>query len=258
METLLQDLVVNNFFAFLLIFMRIGVALMIMPGIGDNFVTPQIRLLFALAISFVLAPFLMPNLPPLPAGNADLLALLLSEAFIGMFVGMVMRILISALDTAGAVASVQSGLSNAILFNPVTAGQGTILGAMYSALGVTLLFVTNMDHYMLATVVESYSLFPATGRWIDAGAALEAISQTVNIAFRVGVQMAIPFLIVGMILQFCFGLLGRLMPQIQVFFLALPAQIILSLIVMALCLSAGITFWLSAFDGVVTSALTVK
>src|SRR4051812_20025708 len=118
MHNFLQELVVNNIFAFLLIFMRFGVALMIMPGIGDTFVSPTVRLLFAAAISFILTPVLAPHLPAIPSNTGVFIELLLSEVFIGIFIGLIMRIMISALDTAGTIVSIQASLSNASLFNP--------------------------------------------------------------------------------------------------------------------------------------------
>lgn len=252
----LHDIVAGNVFAFMLIFMRMGMALMIMPGIGDSFVSPQIRLHFALAISLVLTPFLAPSLPAIPSGAVPLVGLLVSEAVIGIFIGTVMRIMISALDTAGMVISIQAGFSNALVFNPVTASQGTAVGALLSSLGVTLLLITNMHHYMLASVVESYQLFPATGSLPEAGALSEVIGRTVSVAFKIGVQIAVPFLIVGLLVQIGFGVLGRLMPQVQIFFLALPAQILLSLLMIALVLSTGLLFWLNGYESVVTEALS--
>src|SRR4051812_47900789 len=100
MQSLLQDLIVGHVFAFLLIFMRLGTALMIMPGIGDTFVSPQLRLSFALGMGFVLTPFLAHNLPAPPAQAVVMVELLMTEAFIGLFIGTVMRIMIGALDTA--------------------------------------------------------------------------------------------------------------------------------------------------------------
>jgi flagellar biosynthetic protein FliR len=257
MQHLLQDIVVSNLFAFLLIFMRLGTALMIMPGIGDSFVSMQTRLLFALALSFVLTPFLATGLPPIPAESFRFAALLISEAVIGMFMGTVMRIMVSALDTAGAVVSIQSGFANAAIFNPATATQGSMIGALYSSLGVALILMTDMHHYMLAAIVDSYRSFPAGAHLPDAGALSEAIGRTVTLAFRIGVQMSMPFIVVGTIIQFGFGLLGRLMPQVQIFFLAMPVQIFLSLMILALTLSSGMMYWLNNFDAVVTQSLSL-
>jgi len=256
MQSLLNEIVVGNVTAFLLIFMRLGMALMVMPGIGDSFVSPQVRLHFALGMCLVLTPFLAPNLPPLPAGGADMIALLMSEAFIGLFIGTVMRIMVTALDTAGMIISIQTGLSNAMIFNPQTAAQGSVISSLYSMMGVVLLFMTNMHHYMLATVVESYQLFPAMAKAPDMLPIMEAATRAAGAAFRIGVQMAIPFLIVGTLIQVAFGLLGRLMPQVQVYFLAMPLQILLSLVILSTSLSAGLLFWMGAFQNVIDNALT--
>lgn len=255
MQNFLQELVVGNIFAFLLIFMRFGVALMIMPGIGDSFVSPTIRLLFALAISFVLTPVLSPNLPAIPANTVVLVTMLVSEAFVGVFIGTVMRILVSALDTAGTIVSIQAGLSNATLFNPTTNTQGSVISAVYSALGVTLILVADIHHQMLAAVVDSYHLFPASGAFPDMGSISEVISKTVAVAFKIGVQLAIPFLVVGLLVQIGLGMLGRLMPQLQVFFLAMPLQILLSLLTLLLVLSAGVIFWLNGYETILTQSL---
>lgn len=255
MQALLNEIIVGHLTAFMLVFMRTGIALMIMPGIGDSFVAPQVRLHFALAFALVLTPFLAPVLPPLPSGAPDLAALLLSEAFIGFFIGTVMRIMITALDTAGGVISIQSGFSNALVFNPMTATQGSVIGALYSITGVVLIFVTNMHHYMLASVVDSYTLFPAMAKAPEMRPIMEVAVQTVSAAFRIGIQLATPFLIVGTIVQLGFGLLGRLMPQIQIFFLALPVQILMGLVMLTMVFSAGMMFWMNSFDSLVNDAL---
>ncbi|HEX2751854.1 MAG TPA: flagellar biosynthetic protein FliR, partial [Alphaproteobacteria bacterium] len=84
MEPLLQDIIVTHVFAFLLIFMRFGTALMLMPGIGDSFVSPQIRLAFAVAFCFLLTPFLASGIPPMPASTPAFILLLLAEGLIGI------------------------------------------------------------------------------------------------------------------------------------------------------------------------------
>ena len=258
MQNFLQELIIGNLFAFLLIFTRFGIALMIMPGIGDSFVSPKIRLLFALAISFILTPVLSSHLPAIPGNSGVLLMLLISEAFIGLFIGSVMRILISALDTTGTIVSVQAGFSNATLFNPATGAQSAMMSAVYSSLGVTILFVADIHHYMLSTVVDSYRIFPASGAFPDIGSVSEVISKTVSAAFKIGVQLAIPFLIIGTLMYIGLGLLGRLMPQLQVFFLAMPLQILLSLVILFLVISSGILYWLNSFEFIVTQSLILR
>lgn len=255
MQSYLQDLINTQFFTFLLVFMRFGLAVMIMPGIGDSFVTAPVRLSFALALSLVLTPPLAALMPHPPTQTALLVGLLVSEAMIGMFIGTIMRIMIGALDTAGAVVSLQTGFSSALLFNPVSAGQGSLLGSVYSMLGVTLLMALDLHHYMIATIVDSYQVMPATGQMPDFSSFAEVIVGITGVAFKVGVEIALPFLVVGLIMQIGLGVLGRLMPQIQIFFLALPAQITIGLIMLTMVLTSSMMFWINAYQSSIAQAI---
>lgn len=248
----LETLIVGNLYAFLMVFTRIGTALMIFPGFGDVFVPARVRLFFALGISFVMAPAVAPVLPAQPA-NAVVFAFLLgTEVLVGIFIGTVARILATALDTAGMAISLQSGLANAQIFNPVMGSQGSLVGAFLGSAGIVLLFATNLHHLLILSVFESYQMFSA-GTFPATGGMSEVIAKTVNTAFTIGIQFAAPFIIVGLIVYLGFGILGRLMPQIQVFFLALPVQILLSLITLLLVVSVGMLFWLSKFEETYTA-----
>lgn len=252
---LLETIIVGNVFAFILIFSRIGSAIMIMPGIGDSFVSPDIRLLFALALSFVVMPALAPSLPAPPGDALGYLLLVASETMLGLFIGTVMRVLMAALDTAGMVISMQTGFANVMVLNPAAGSQGSIAGALYAMAGTLLIMVTDLHHLLLAAVFDSYALFPATGLLPDAGGMLDVVARMIDLAFKTGFSMAIPFIVVGILLQIGFGILGRLMPQVQVFFLALPAQVLIGLVTMAMTFSAGILLWLGQTENAMVSFL---
>ena len=83
----------------------------------------------------------------------------------------------------------------------------------------------------------------------------DVLSKIVNLAFNLGIRIALPFFVLGLILYLGFGLLGRLMPQLQVFFLALPLQILLSLLMLSLTLSSIMLFWLSNYEETIISFL---
>ncbi len=251
----IEEFLVSGVFAFLLIFVRLGTAMMIMPGIGDSFVPNNIRLMIALGMSFVLTPVVQEFIPsPVPAFPV-LFSLILMEFVIGLFIGTISRILIAALDTAGMVISMTSGLANAQVFNPSLATQGSIMGAFLSMTGVVLLFVTNMHHMLIYGLVESYQMFPVGGI-PDTGSMAELLSRAFSASFLIGFQIAIPFVVVALLLYIGMGVLSRLMPQVQVFILALPVQIMLSMLTMTLILSAAMLFWLTRFEEGMTYFLT--
>jgi flagellar biosynthetic protein FliR len=116
----LETLLTTSVLAFLLGFVRIGTAVMLMPGVGSTFVPIQVRLLFALGFSFVMMPFLQAKIPVSLPGSNMLLLLVLTEFVVGFFIGTISRILMAALDVAGMIISMQSSLANAQLFNPLS------------------------------------------------------------------------------------------------------------------------------------------
>lgn len=245
------EFLATSIFAFMLVFMRFGTALMVMPGIGDTYVSERIRLHLAVALTLTLFPVLMPFMPDKIPGTFMLFTLVAIEFLIGLFIGIVARIFMAALDVAGMVISIQSGFANAQVFNPALASQGSVFGAFLSVTGVLLLFVTDLHHLMILGVYESYNLFPV-GQVPDTGSMADFIAKAVSLSFIAGVQFATPFIVMTLLLYTGMGVLSRLMPQVQVFLLALPLQILMALVLLSLILSAGMMFWLSYFqDGMV-------
>jgi flagellar biosynthetic protein FliR len=247
MESALQEFLTTGVFAFTIIFVRIGTAFMIMPSIGDSFVPARVRLHISVAISFVLFPLVMPYVPdPLPTTFA-LFMLILMEFIVGVFFGAIARIFMIALDTAGMIISTASGLGNAQLFNPSLATQGSLVGAFLSVTGILLLLATNMHHLLIMGVVQSYELFPM-GTIPDVGSMAEFMSRAVAASFEIGVKLSAPFLVLTLLIYAGMGVLTRLMPQIQVFILALPIQILISLVALMIVFSSFMMYFLTQYE----------
>lgn len=244
---MLSEFLTTGIFAFMLTFSRIGAAMVIMPGLGDTFTPPQVRLVIALGLSLVLAPFIAPSLPnPVPA-TGMLAALIGMEFLIGIFFGTVARIFMAALDTAGMLISIQSGLGSAQLFNPAFASQGSLIGSFMTVTGIVLLFVTDFHHLLFYGLVGSYKLFPV-GSVPNPEDMADMIGQAVAASFMVAVEIAAPFIVITVLIYIAMGVLTRLMPQIQVFMIAVPAQILLSFLMIILTISAMMLFWMDKFQ----------
>jgi flagellar biosynthesis protein FliR len=256
MQSVLETFLANGVFAFLLTFMRVGTAVMIMPGLGDSFISERIRLHMALGLSFVLLPLVMTYMPPVVPPFPLLVALIVQELMIGLMIGTVARIFMTALDTAGMVISAQSGLANAQIFNPAMSTQGSLVGAMLSVTGMLVLFATNMHHVLIIGIVESYKTFPL-GKMPDVGSMAELISYSVSASFTIGIKLATPFIVMTMLIYVGMGVLSRLMPQVQVFMLALPLQILLSIIMLMIVFSAIFTYWLARYQDAISYLFSI-
>ena len=247
MESLLQNYLTGGVFTFMLIFVRVGSALMIMPGIGDMFTPTRVRLIAALGLTWVLTPLMLDSVPQTIPAPAAFVTLLGFEFIIGLLIGMIARIFMSALDIAGMIISMGIGLGNAQLFVPTLASQGSLVGALLSITGMLLLFATNMHHLLFYGVINSYTMFPV-GILPMTGGMAELVTKALSTSFLTGFQLAIPFVIISLMIYIGMGILARLMPQVQVFLLALPIQIMLGLTTLFMAISAMMMFWLATFE----------
>ncbi len=234
---LFETLLLSELFALVLVFARIGAALMVMPLFGEQSIPARARLLFALAVTITVTPFLTPILPPMPATGLGLAILLIGEILIGIFIAMLIRILFILLEIAGSAIVMQIGLSSATIFNPMISEQTSAFATFFGLIGLVIMMQTDMHHLLLRGIVDSYGLF-APGQGIILGDASQSIVQVVGQAYRVGIQMTGPFFIAMTMVNVALGLLSRLMPQLQVFFLAQPVQIILGFILLIVTLTS--------------------
>lgn len=241
-------------FTYFMIFCRIGGAVMLMPGFGEVYVLPRYRLLLALALTVIITPVVGGAVPAAPSAPLALFILLAGEIAIGIFLGTIGRIIMGTLHTAGTVMSFQSGLANAMTFDPVSASQAAIPALFLSTVGILLIFVADIHHFMLEAVVGSYTmLVPGTLPPFDDFA--WSITRLVGGAFTLGIQLAAPFIAVGLVFYLGIGLLARLMPQVQIFFVALPVQIFLGFLAFAFTISAILMWFLNRYRELTETAL---
>jgi len=218
-----------------LIFARVASILMLIPGVGDAYVPPRIRLSLALVLSLALWPVVAGTLPALPSTVGGMAGWVIHEVVVGLMIGLLLRMFMAALSTAGEIVSLQTTLSFAQTANPLQAQPGTTIAAFLTLLGVTLLFATNTHHLFIAGIVGSYRLVAPAQPLPLSDFATMAV-RTMGDAFLLGVQLSAPVLVFALIFNLASGLVARVMPQFQIFFAAAPLSVILGLSVFALSL----------------------
>lgn len=234
-------------FAVFLVFMRVGAAMMLLPGIGEPFVSPRVRLVLAVLVAILVTPILSAELPAMPAGVGALGALIVGEAVVGLFIGTVARVFMAALTTAGMIIAYMSSLANALTDDPSAAQQGSIAGSFLNIVAVMAILALDLHHKLLLAVVDSYRIF-VPGQALPTGELADSFARIVAETFTLAFQIAAPFVAVGLIFYLGIGLLSRLMPQVQVFFMAMPVQIALGLVILFMALPATIAWFLGRFE----------
>lgn len=235
-----------NIFAVGLIFTRVGAALSFMPGFGAAFINVRAKLGLALVVSVTLAPVLVPVIPSPPAGIGALAILFAREFLVGAFLGLIARILVAVLQVAGTVIAYVSSLANAFIQDPLVEQQSALVAGFLSTLGLVMIFVTDSHHLMLRAIADSYTLFDPAAALPIADMA-EMLSRKLSDCFRLGVQLSAPLIISGLSYYIGIGLLGRLMPQLPVFFVGLPVQLSAQLAVLMISTSGILLVFMAWF-----------
>ena len=229
-----------------LIFSRIGAVLLMLPGIGESYVSPRIRLSLALVVSLALWPVIAGALPALPASVGGMAGWIIREVIVGLMIGALLRSFLTALATAGEIVALQTTLAFAQTANPMQVQPGSTISAFLMLLGTTMIFATNTHHLFVAGLVGSYELIRPAGPLMTGDFASLAI-RTIGDAFMLGVQLSAPLLVFALIFNLASGLVGRVMPAFQVYFAAAPLSILLGLSVFAFSLGVVGTVFIDRY-----------
>jgi flagellar biosynthetic protein FliR len=225
-----------------LLFARLAAIVMLIPGIGEAFIPARIRMALAFAMALALFPVLAPAVPVIPQAVSGVAGAVIKEVLIGLLIGGILRLFMSSLAAAGEIVSIQTTLAFSQTANPAQAQPSTTLGTFLGLIGIVLVMSTGLHHMFIAAIVRSYEIFPFTRPVMVEDAAQLAV-QTVGKSFALGLQLAAPVVVFSLIFNIAVGMVGRVMPQFQVFFVATPLMVLLGLSIFALSLGVIGTVW---------------
>jgi flagellar biosynthetic protein FliR len=242
------DWLPSTAFTYIILFARIGAMMMLMPALGEQTIPARMRLGFALAFTLVVFPLLSEVIPAMPSSLGGMVGLLVHEIAVGLIIGAIVRLSVLATQVAGSIIAFQTGLSGALAADPTQAGiQGAVFASFLSFLGIALIFATDLHHMALAAIYDSYMVFsPADPLMFED--AMQLALRTMAGAFAVGVQMSAPFIVFGLVFNLGAGILARLMPQLQVYFILMPANIIVGLLLFAILIVMMMGWYLTSFE----------
>jgi flagellar biosynthetic protein FliR len=235
--------------AFMLVFARIGAMVMLLPGFGETNIPVRIKLAIALALTLIILPLHRSAYSIDMQSLTPLLVLLVHEIVIGVVLGATARVTLAALQVAGSVIAQQLGLGFVTAVDPTQGQQGLIVGNFLTLLGITLIFATDLHHMVIAGLHDSYQLF-RPGEVPIVSDVTMLVTNTIASAFRVGIQLSGPFLVFGLVFNIALGVLSRLMPQMQVYFVAVPLSILLGFLILIVVVGAMMGSFLDYVGGV--------
>ena len=247
---MLETIIGDQIFQAILVFARLGSAIMLFPGLGDSFINARARLALAVLMAILVTPVVASLLPTQPESLGDMLGMIMIEVITGLFMGAAVKVLFSAVSITGSFIAMYTGLASAMMFNPSLDDQGSLISVFYSLLAVLLLFATDLHHLLLRATVESYMVFVPAVR-PPVGDMADVMAKVTTESFRLALHLSAPFVLVMVLMYTILGVMSRLMPQLQIFFIGLPMQLLLGILVMMITVGGMMSWFLGQFTELV-------
>ena len=232
-------------FAGTLLLARVGAAMTVLPGLGEATLPPIVRAGLALGITVVLLPTLAPLMPPVPDAGLVAAGMVASEAVTGIWLGWLARLVCLALPIAGQVTSYLLGLATVLQPDIELGGQATAISRLYELAVPVIVLATGLYALPLTALAGSYHLVPP-GTLLPAADGTAAAVGAITQAFALALRLAAPFLLAAVVWHLAIGLMTRLVPRLQIYFVALPGQIAGGLLLLAALAAATLGAWQDA------------
>lgn len=229
-------------------FMRVATVLLFLPFFGSTSTPVRSRILFALVFTFATWPIvelkaaqLAPDLAFVAAGPVQMGLATLREVFFGFAIGFAAKVLLFAANIAAETVGVNMGFQIASTFSPIFEQQESVFAVFKNWLIVMTLLVLNVHHYFIELIFRSFTLVPLSPS-ANLQHLITTMTEVVQSSFELGLRIAAPVLALQIILTFSLGLLGRAIPQLNVFIVNFPLSYLASMIVLLFAVSSIITF----------------
>lgn len=240
---------------FILTFSRFFAFIAVVPFFGGRFVTSKVKIAVATALVVITYPSLTAELPnnenQLGLGVVAFAGLIAKEIFVGFTLGFVASLVFEAVRVAGKVSDFQRGLMTKELFNFQTQLTVSQFEQFQFQLAIVVFLTIGAHRFFITSLIKSFEVIPILKfPQIEAGWTPVAEFLTVMTAsvLSIGIQLAVPIIITLLITDLLFGLINRIAPQINVFFLSLPAKMWIGIFVLSVMTAFLVERFRDLFD----------
>jgi len=210
--------------AFALVLARVGAAMALLPGLGESVTPAVVRVGLALGITILLIPELQPMTPPVPAAGLSMGLMVASEVITGLWFGWVTRMIVLALPICAQLIGYLIGLSSVLQPDPELGAQAGALGKLFEMAAPVLLLVSGLYRLPLIALTGLFQLIPV-GHLLPVADSTEVAIHAVGTGFALALQLASPFVVVGIVWHLTMGLVARIVSRMQIYFVSMPGQI---------------------------------
>jgi flagellar biosynthetic protein FliR len=247
------DIAVPQIIGFMLVVARLSGLFLIAPVFSSQRIPPRIKIMALLAFAATLTPVIAPSTRELPTGVFDLVVAIGIESIIGLAIGFSVAIVFSAVQVAASFIDTSIGFAMANMIDPLNNAQGAVLGSFYSLMATLTFLAVNGHHWMLAGFKRSFDVIPL-GAMPDIQQMSSNLFAAFGQLFAMAFQIAAPVLMTLLLVDLVLGIVSRVVPQMNVFFVGVPLKIGVGLVAILLTLPSFAAFLEQRVSDVVAGA----
>ncbi|HCT84549.1 MAG: flagellar biosynthetic protein FliR [Candidatus Margulisiibacteriota bacterium] len=225
------DITLKNFQIFLIVLLRISGIFVLSPVFGAASLPQRVKVFASVFFSFVILPQVVATSFEIPMDFLGYAIILFRELLVGVIIGFAAMVIMNIIQFAGKMVDMGMGLHMASVVDPMNRDQASVIGQLFYFIAILIFLLTNSHYYLISAVVKSFEVIPINGLVID-GRIIDLLLNLFTRIFSIGFQIAMPIAGILFILTFTLGIMSKTVPQLNVFFVGIPLQIIIGLILL--------------------------
>lgn len=229
----------------MLVLARFGAAMALLPGLGEATVFAMVRIGLALGVTILLLPAIVPLVPPTPESGLTAASMIIAEVITGLWLGWLARLFCLALPIAAQFIAYLLGISTVLQPDAELGPQSTALAALFGFAAPLAIMMSGLWVLPLAALAGSFRLIPP-GTLLPAADGTATAVAAVAQVFSLSLRLASPFVLASIIWHVAIGLIARLVPRLQVYFVTMPGQIVGGLVLLASVFGVILAAWQDA------------
>jgi len=220
---------VNNFQAFLLVFVRINAMIVIAPFFSSGMIPFRLKALMSFLFTLIIFPVLGQGVIEVPGAMGSYYLLLVQEILIGVLIGFFMVVIFAAFQLAGQFFAVQIGFGMTEVLDPLAQVSIPLIGQLKNLIGILVFLAINGHHFLIDAVYRSFELAPMfSGSREATGGIMKYIVYSFSGMFVVALKIALPVVATIFLISVSMGILAKVAPQMNIMMLGFPLKIIIA------------------------------
>ncbi|MCG8606363.1 flagellar biosynthetic protein FliR [bacterium] len=215
----------EQFVGFFLAFVRISALMAVAPFFGNQTIPIKVKVFLSLFLSSLILPSLKSQIGVETLDLITFIPMVIREGLLGLFLGFNAKFFFETFQFAGRLISTQMGLGMAQLVDPDSGSPATPIGNFYSLIAIVLFLILNGHHLIISAVYGSFELAPVASLSLIAPGAGIKMMTLFNELFIIGIKLAAPSMAALFLMEVSTGIMARIVPQMNIFFVALPLRL---------------------------------